>query len=72
MKMELIQPFINSLDSVIAENHGASPRKLPTSLWKREALKRTGIAALVAITGGNRRGRVIPRYGDSGGAASDC
>ena len=57
MKMELIQPFINSLDSVIAETMGR-PAEIADVTMEEGSFKRTGIAALVAITG-EIEGRVI-------------
>jgi chemotaxis protein CheX len=57
MKMELIQPFINSLDAVIAETMGC-PAQIADVTMEEGNYKRTGIAALVGITG-EIEGRVI-------------
>ena len=50
MKMELIQPFINSLDAVIAETMGCSAEIADVTMEEGTYL-RTGVAALVNITG---------------------
>jgi len=57
MKMDLIQPFINSLDAVIAETMGCSAEIADVTMEEGN-YKRTGIAALVGITG-EIEGRVI-------------
>jgi chemotaxis protein CheX len=57
MKMELIQPFINSLDAVIAETMGCSAEIADVTMEEGN-YKRTGIAALVGISG-EIEGRVI-------------
>jgi chemotaxis protein CheX len=57
MKMELMQPFINSLDAVIAETMGCSADIADVTMEEGN-YKRTGIAALVGITG-EIEGRVI-------------
>jgi chemotaxis protein CheX len=57
MKMELIQPFINSLDAVIAETMGCSAEIADVTMEEAN-YKRTGIAALVGISG-EIEGRVI-------------
>ena len=57
MKMELIQPFINSLDTVIAETMGCSAQIADVTMEEGN-YKRTGIAALVGISG-EIEGRVI-------------
>jgi chemotaxis protein CheX len=57
MKMELIQPFINSLDAVIAETMGR-PAEIADVTMEEGNYKRTGIAALVGISG-EIEGRVI-------------
>jgi chemotaxis protein CheX len=57
MKMELIQPFINSLDAVIAETMGCSAEIADVSMEEGN-YQRTGVAALVGITG-EIEGRVI-------------
>jgi|SRR5579872_702212 len=57
MKMELIQPFINSLDAVIAETMGCSAEIADVTMDEVN-YKRTGIAALVEISG-EIEGRVI-------------
>ena len=57
MKMDLIQPFINSLDAVIAETMGCSAEIADVSMDEGN-YQRTGIAALVGISG-EIEGRVI-------------
>ncbi len=57
MKMELMQPFINSLDAVIAETMGCSAEIADVTMEEGN-YKRTGIAALVGISG-EIEGRVI-------------
>ena len=57
MKMELIQPFINSLDAVIAETMGCSAEIADVTMEEGN-YKRTGVAALVGISG-EIEGRVI-------------
>jgi chemotaxis protein CheX len=57
MKMDLIQPFINSLDAVIAETMGCSAEIADVTM-EEGTYQRTGIAALVAITG-EIQGRVV-------------
>ena len=57
MKMELIQPFINSLDAVIAETMGCRAEIADVTMEEGTYL-RTGVAALVNITG-EIEGRVI-------------
>jgi chemotaxis protein CheX len=57
MKMELIQPFINSLDVVIAETMGCSAQIADVTMEEGN-YQRTGIAARVSITG-DILGRII-------------
>jgi len=57
MKMDLIQPFINSLDAVIAETMGCSAEIADVTM-DEGTYQRTGIAALVAISG-EIQGRVV-------------
>jgi chemotaxis protein CheX len=57
MKMELIQPFINSLDAVIAETMGCSAEIADVTMEEGN-YQRAGIAALVGISG-EIEGRVI-------------
>ena len=57
MKMDLIQPFINSLDAVIAETMGR-PAEIADVTMEEGNYKRAGIAALVGISG-EIEGRVI-------------
>ena len=57
MKMELIQPFINSADSVLAQSLGCATRIGDVSM-EEEVYRRKGVAALVEITG-DIEGRVI-------------
>jgi chemotaxis protein CheX len=57
MKMELIQPFINAADAVLAQG-----LKSPTSIgylsMEQEAYRRKGVAALVWVTG-DIEGRIV-------------
>jgi len=57
MKMEIIQPFINAADAVLAESLGGNTRMEDVSM-ETEAYRRKGIAALVSING-DIEGRVI-------------
>ena len=57
MKMELIQPFINSADAVLAEML-QSPTKVVDVNMEDEAYRRKGVASLVTIIG-DIEGRVI-------------
>lgn len=57
MKMELIQPFINSADAVLAESLGCETRVGDVSM-EEETYRRKGMAAAVEITG-DIEGRVI-------------
>jgi chemotaxis protein CheX len=57
MKMELIQPFINSLDAVISETMHCSARIAEVTMEDGN-YQRTGVAALVALSG-DIQGRVI-------------
>jgi chemotaxis protein CheX len=57
MKMELIQPFINSADAVLSQ--GLQCRAAMGSLsMEEEAYRRRGVAAMVALTG-DIEGRII-------------
>jgi len=57
MKMELIQPFINAADAVLAQG-----LKCPTSIgnlsMEQEAYRRKGVAALIGVTG-DIEGRMV-------------
>lgn len=57
MKMELIQPFINAADAVLAQG-----LKAPTSIgylsMEEEAYRRKGVASLVWVTG-DIEGRIV-------------
>src|SRR5678816_2525423 len=57
MKMELIQPFINAADAVLAQG-----LQCPTSIghlsMEEEAYRRKGVAAEIALTG-DIEGRII-------------
>src|ERR1700675_1253847 len=66
MKMELIQPFINSLDAVIAETMGCSAEIADVSMEEGN-YQSTGVAALVGITG-EIEGRVILDMDTAAGA----
>jgi chemotaxis protein CheX len=57
MKMELIQPFINAADAVLAETL-QSPTKIADVNMEEEAYRRRGIAAIITIMG-DIEGRVI-------------
>ena len=57
MKMEIIQPFINSADAVFSEALQAPTKILDLSM-DEEAYRRKGVAALVTIKG-DIEGRVI-------------
>lgn len=57
MRMELIQPFINAADAVLADS-----LQCPTSIgnfsMEEEAYRRHGVAALIAVSG-DIEGRII-------------
>jgi len=57
MKMELIQPFINSADAVLAESLQCETRTGDLSM-EEEAYRRKGVAAIVEING-DIEGRII-------------
>ncbi|HSE49305.1 MAG TPA: chemotaxis protein CheX [Terriglobales bacterium] len=57
MKMELIQPFINAADAVLAETLQC-PTKIGDVAMDEEAYRRKGTAAIIAIHG-DIEGRVI-------------
>jgi chemotaxis protein CheX len=57
MKMELIQPFINSADAVLAQSMQSETRIGDVSM-EEEAYRRKGVAALVEIAG-DIEGRII-------------
>jgi len=57
MKMELIQPFINSADAVLAQGLQCSTAIGSLSM-EEEAYRRKGVAAMVWITG-DIEGRII-------------
>jgi len=57
MKMELIQPFINAADAVLAETL-QSPTRMDGVSMDEEAYRRKGIASLVTIKG-DIEGRII-------------
>ena len=57
MKMELIQPFINAADAVLAQGLQA-PTSIGSLSMEEEAYRRKGIAALVWVTG-DIEGRII-------------
>ena len=57
MKMELIQPFINSADAVLAESLQCETRIGDVSM-EEETYRRKGIASLIEITG-DIEGRII-------------
>ena len=57
MKMELIQPFINAADAVLAQGL-QSPTSIGSLTMEEEAYRRKGVAALVWVTG-DIEGRII-------------
>jgi chemotaxis protein CheX len=57
MRMELIQPFINSADAVLAQGL-ESPVSIENLSMEEEAYRRKGIAAEVCLTG-DIEGRII-------------
>src|SRR5690349_521485 len=57
MKMELIQPFINAADAVLAETLQA-PTKIADVNMEEDAYRRKGVAAIITIMG-DIEGRVI-------------
>jgi len=57
MRMELIQPFINAADAVLAETLH-SPAKMGDVSMEQEAYRRKGVAAIVTING-DIEGRII-------------
>src|SRR5581483_9296559 len=57
MKMELIQPFINAADAVLAQGLKA-PMAVGHLSMEEETYRRKGIAALVRLTG-DIEGRII-------------
>jgi len=57
MKMELIQPFINAADAVLAQGL-QTPLTIGSLSMEEEAYRRKGVAALVRLTG-DIEGRVI-------------
>jgi chemotaxis protein CheX len=57
MKMELIQPFINSADAVLAESLRCETRIADVSM-EEETYRRKGIAAIIEING-DIEGRII-------------
>ena len=57
MKMELIQPFINAADAVLAQGL-RSPISIGNISMEEEAYRRKGIAALIWLTG-DIEGRIV-------------
>ncbi len=57
MRMELIQPFINAADAVLAETLNCTTRMADVAM-EVEAYRRKGVAAIVVIQG-DIEGRVI-------------
>src|SRR5262250_1860607 len=57
MRMELIQPFINAADAVLAETL-ESPTRIGDVSMDEEAYRRKGVASLVTIKG-EIEGRII-------------
>jgi chemotaxis protein CheX len=57
MKMELIQPFINAADAVLAQGL-QSPMSIGSLSMEQEAYRRKGMAALVQLSG-DIEGRIV-------------
>jgi chemotaxis protein CheX len=57
MRMELIQPFLNSADAVLSEMLG-SPTQIEDVAMDEQVYRRAGLAALISIEG-ELQGRVI-------------
>ena len=57
MRMELVQPFINAADAVLAETLGTPATMSDVSMEKR-AYQRKGLAAMITIRG-ELEGRII-------------
>ncbi|MFY9531006.1 MAG: chemotaxis protein CheX [Candidatus Acidiferrales bacterium] len=57
MKMELIQPFVNAMDAVLAETLQSSPKIVDLTM-EEEGYRRKGLAALIQIRG-EIEGRII-------------
>ena len=57
MRMELIQPFINAADCVLAQGLQC-PMSIGNLSMEEEAYRRKGVAAMVAVTG-DIEGRII-------------
>src|SRR6202451_601729 len=57
MKMELIQPFINAADAVLAQGL-QSPISIANLSMEQEAYRRKGVAALIWVTG-DIEGRIV-------------
>jgi chemotaxis protein CheX len=57
MKMELIQPFINAADAVLAQGLHC-PMSIGNLSMEQEAYRRKGVAALILVTG-DIEGRIV-------------
>ena len=57
MKMDLIQPFINAADAVLAQGLH-SPTSMGNLSMEEEAYRRKGVAALIWLTG-DIEGRIV-------------
>jgi chemotaxis protein CheX len=57
MKMEVIQPFINAADAVLAQGL-QSPMSIGNLSMEQEAYRRRGVAAQVSLTG-DIEGRIV-------------
>jgi chemotaxis protein CheX len=57
MRMELIQPFINAADAVLADSL-QSPTSIGNLSMDEEGYRRRGVAALIAVSG-DIEGRII-------------
>jgi chemotaxis protein CheX len=70
MNMDLIQPFINSLDAVISEIMGCSARIADVTM-EQGNYERSGVAALVVLSGDTQGRIILDMDKDAGQAASD-
>ena len=64
MKMELIQPFINAADAVLAQGL-QSPMSIGNLTMEEEAYRRKGVAALVRLSGCRRKRMRLVSYSRS-------
>ena len=71
MKMELIQPFINAADAVLAQGLQGSVSMANLSM-EQEAYRRKGVAALIWITGDIEGRMVIDLDPDTAVRVASC